>query len=628
MTRFIAVGAYEYTSGAQSLRAQVFVSTFFVTIPSFQSERFIERTLQSVMDQELDDHRVHLHVQTALCTDHTLDIVRSFASHVEASPKHLQLFVTYASEPDLGMYDAIRKSLKHWAMRYAEPEIFFWLNSDDLLLPGALRNTSRAFEEPSVKWIIGNGVDVDENDKVVHRQAHKPIPIEKLRSGDFNYAGGDWLRAESTAIRFSLLRSGTELDPELRLAGDYDLFMKLARKAEPTYCDFGIRAFRKHDSQLSKSAIAYQHERSHVRYFQGELLGVRDAAPEVDLARAEVVYYPDYSYGNSYQPLLYAGVRSHGAATLDQLAALVDANPRAVLHLHWLNQIIRLERNRAFQAAQALREIVGRTKSRGQKVVLTVHNIASHEGKNADIEEQLVEHLFAMADAVHVHHPVVSVQIQERYKTFPWGRVVIADHGAYPVSEYLAKSEVLRRFGLEQERPYCVIPGQIRSYKDIDFQLALFQRLAAVRLLPQRCSVLLAGVVHPDVEPAQISAILSSAGVHLAVQRLDDAAFSSVLHHAEFTLLCYRDISTSGSLFHALSTGTPVVAPKLGTIPSYLFEGYNGYLYNADDSESCLTAIRRILSASDAAKLRSQAARSVAQLDWRLTLSKILAKVI
>jgi glycosyltransferase involved in cell wall biosynthesis len=92
-------------------------------------------------------------------------------------------------------------------------------------------------------------------------------------------------------------------------------------------------------------------------------------------------------------------------------------------------------------------------------------------------------------------------------------------------------------------------------------------------------------------------------------------------------LLCYRDISTSGSLFHALSVSTPVVAPRLGTIPSYLFDGFNGYLYAPADETSCMQAIKRILAGQEAAQLRPGAAKSVAHLQWHLTLAKILQKV-
>lgn len=603
------------------------MSTFFIVIPSFRSERFLERTLRSVLDQDLSEHHVHLHVQDALSTDRTVDIIRCFASEVEASTRHRNLTVTHASERDRGMYDAIGKGLRSWIPQGVKPDIFFWLNSDDLLMSDALQKTAQAFADPTVQWIIGEGVDIDKDDHVVHRQPHRRIPPDKLRTGDFNYAGGDWLRAESAAIRFDLVDNADVLDADLRLAGDYDLFVKLSRKADPAYRDFAIRAFRRHDDQLSKAAIAYQHERSRVRYFQAQPTAMSGDGPSVDLAHRTVVFYPDYSGGNAYQPLLYAGVRSHGAKTIQRLGSLADANPHAVVHLHWLNQIVRQEPTRAAQQANELKDLVARAKARGQKVVFTVHNVRSHEGENVEIEEQLTEYLFGAADAVHVHHPVVSLQIQARYKTFPWGRLVVAEHGAYPVGDYLGKTEVLRAFGIDRAIPYVVIPGQIRGYKDIDFQVDVLRRLAAARIVPGRCALLLAGLVHPEVDAEKVAALKSIPGVHVAAQRLDDRSFSSVLHHAEGTLLCYRDISTSGSLFHALSAASPVVAPKLGTIPSYLFEGYNGYLYDPADAASCVSAIRRLLASARMSDMRRHAERSVAHLDWRAALAKILAKV-
>jgi glycosyltransferase involved in cell wall biosynthesis len=606
------------------------MGNFFIVVPAWNAAAFLDQTLASLLREDLSGLRVHVHIQDAGSTDATPDIIRAFASTVEASPKREQLTVSHASEADAGMYDAIQRGVERWARRFIKPDVFFWLNADDALMPGVLSRLAATFADPSVQWVIGHGVDIDPNDAVVYHQPHKRIDSSKLRSGDFNYAGGDWLRAESTAVRFSQLEEGIGFTSDLRLAGDYRFFMNLARRAEPTYCDYPIRAFRRHAGQLSKAAIAYQHERSRVRFFESELKGQAQATAVHPIdQRTQIIFFPDYSAGNSYQPLLYSSVQSAGASSLGQLDTLAAANRRAILHLHWLNPITRLEHEEAGREADRLKGIVTRARQAGQKVVFTVHNVASHEGRNLDVEEGLVEFLFATADAVHLHHPVVSVQIQERYKTFPWGRVVIAEHGAYPAEGQLEdKASVLARFGLtDPDLAYCVIPGQIRGYKNIGFQVNLLRRFAVSGVAPKGFKVLIAGEVHPEVERAQGEALKRIPGVHLAPQRLDDAAFTATLRHADFALLCYRDISTSGSLFHALSVSTPVVAPRLGTIPSYLFDGFNGYLYAPADETSCMQAIKRILAGQEAAQLRPGAAKSVAHLQWHLTLAKILQKV-
>jgi glycosyltransferase involved in cell wall biosynthesis len=56
----------------------------------------------------------------------------------------------WCSEPDCGMYDALNKGFAH-----TRGEIMGWLDSDDLLLPGALRAVGEIFARyPEVEWSL------------------------------------------------------------------------------------------------------------------------------------------------------------------------------------------------------------------------------------------------------------------------------------------------------------------------------------------------------------------------------------------------------------------------------------------------------------------------------------------
>ena len=92
-----------------------------VVIPSYNQAQFIGRTLQSVVTQGYPDLEVI--VIDGGSSDGSWEIIRSVAEHT-----------AYAvSEKDRGQSHAINKGFSR-----ATGTIVTWLNSDDVLLPGAL----------------------------------------------------------------------------------------------------------------------------------------------------------------------------------------------------------------------------------------------------------------------------------------------------------------------------------------------------------------------------------------------------------------------------------------------------------------------------------------------------------
>ena len=65
-------------------------------------------------------------------------------------------------EPDAGQSDALNKGFAK-----AKGDWLFWLNADDVLLPGALKKVAdRIREIGQIEWIAGDTVYIDEQGKV------------------------------------------------------------------------------------------------------------------------------------------------------------------------------------------------------------------------------------------------------------------------------------------------------------------------------------------------------------------------------------------------------------------------------------------------------------------------------
>lgn len=121
-----------------------------IVTPSFNQARFLRRTIESVRAQEYP--HVEYRVIDGGSTDGTLDVLRSFGDQVR-----------WRSEPDDGQADAINKGLAQ-----SRGEIQAYLNSDDVLLPGALARVAEHFRRhPDWDLVYGNAWHVDVDDRIL-----------------------------------------------------------------------------------------------------------------------------------------------------------------------------------------------------------------------------------------------------------------------------------------------------------------------------------------------------------------------------------------------------------------------------------------------------------------------------
>lgn len=97
---------------------------------TYNSEKTLEETIKSVVSQ--DYINLEYLIIDGGSTDHTLDIVEKYRDKI----------AVVVSEPDKGISDAFNKGI-----RLASGEIIGITNSDDLLLPGALKAVADAYDK-------------------------------------------------------------------------------------------------------------------------------------------------------------------------------------------------------------------------------------------------------------------------------------------------------------------------------------------------------------------------------------------------------------------------------------------------------------------------------------------------
>jgi glycosyltransferase involved in cell wall biosynthesis len=228
-----------------------------IVTPIFNGSRFLDETILSVVTQA-GDFRIRYHVQDAGSTDDTVSKLQDWASRLRNGfPLLCQgIEFTYASEPDLGLYDGINR-----AFAACEPgQIMAWINADDRFAPGAFVAAAQIFEQfPDVHWLTGRATAIDEAGAILALFPFMPLPRRAVAAAIFEgrYASS-FIQQEGTFWRPWLWREVRGIDHRFRLAGDFDLWRRMAKHADlVSACDTILGFWRRRVGQLSGNRGSY-----------------------------------------------------------------------------------------------------------------------------------------------------------------------------------------------------------------------------------------------------------------------------------------------------------------------------------------------------------------------------------
>lgn len=223
------------------------MADIFIIIPTYNAARFLDRCLASVLLTQPGDFSLRVHVQDGGSTDGTAKVAAAWAVRG----------VTFASEPDAGLYDAIHKASK----AVADGQIMTWLGSDDVLLPGSLDTVFSIFDQrQEVAWVAGSpfvGRDGSGN--------FTPWGLQKfsrkvLSRGLADGRSCNFVMQEGTFWRSDLWNEVGGINPAFRLAGDWDLWRRFAQKTPLYSLDFPLARFTQRVGQASSDMAAYYAE--------------------------------------------------------------------------------------------------------------------------------------------------------------------------------------------------------------------------------------------------------------------------------------------------------------------------------------------------------------------------------
>ena len=129
-----------------------------------------------------------------------------------------------------------------------------YLNSDDVLLPGAVERAVRAFQaSPSVGVVHGDWVYLDEQGSELGRAEGASTDFKRLlRDGQLRY-----IAQPASFYCADLVRRAGFLDETLRYSMDYDLLLRLARASQMMYLPETLAGFRLHLGAKSSAFVEH-----------------------------------------------------------------------------------------------------------------------------------------------------------------------------------------------------------------------------------------------------------------------------------------------------------------------------------------------------------------------------------
>lgn len=204
-----------------------------IVTPVFNGEAHIRETIESVLSQNYPN--LEYIVVDGGSTDGTMKIVREYESQLA----HI------ISEPDNGMYDAVAKGFD-----LATGDVLGYINADDVFEPGGLLHVGEYFRDHPKAYVAYREDTINVQGWRFPNAFQPHVDLFDMLRGHILFQDGVHFRREAYVAVGGMSRT-------LRLAGDYDLWLRLARYFKLHRAPGHVSSFRIRAGQLSGNMPPY-----------------------------------------------------------------------------------------------------------------------------------------------------------------------------------------------------------------------------------------------------------------------------------------------------------------------------------------------------------------------------------
>ncbi|EPG76023.1 glycosyltransferase, group 2 domain protein [Leptospira fainei serovar Hurstbridge str. BUT 6] len=254
--------------------------TIITTVtPSFNQDKYIERTIRSVLSQEGEFYLDYI-IMDGGSTDSSVAIIKKIEAIIlsgqivanidglnyylprkdnELSVGCLGLSYRWFSEKDKGQANAINKG---W--RLANGKILSWLNSDDIYVSGALATAVSAFSDSNIHFLYGGSLHITADDLVIEPYPSEPYDRERL----FDYC---YISQPSVFIRKEVFDQAGEINEKLAYCMDYEYWLRISMLYPLNFISRILACTRIHGETKTSFRLKVHSE---ILAMQNSLLGV------------------------------------------------------------------------------------------------------------------------------------------------------------------------------------------------------------------------------------------------------------------------------------------------------------------------------------------------------------------
>lgn len=186
-----------------------------VVTPSYNQGAYLDEAIQSIISQRRNNYKLQYVIKDNCSSDNTPSILHSYSFLND---------ITIRVERDSGQSDALSQAFDE-----TSGDILCWLNSDDVLLPGALEATVKLFDQnPDIDVVYGDALFIDKEGYIVGPYPSTEFDSELLFCTCF-------LSQPSVFFRRSLYEKSGGLDKDLFYCLDYSLWIRFIKSGGKFY---------------------------------------------------------------------------------------------------------------------------------------------------------------------------------------------------------------------------------------------------------------------------------------------------------------------------------------------------------------------------------------------------------
>lgn len=289
-----------------------------IVTPSLNQAAFLEQTILSVVQQDYSP--IEYLIVDGGSTDGSQEIIRRYENHLGY----------WESQADDGQANAINKGL-----RRAKGGILGWLNSDDVLAPGAVLRAIQVFRQyPEIEVVYGRLERIDETGCVIDTPV---LPKDKVVFDKKHIIGECLVNQPGALWRRSAMEKVGLLDEGLSFVMDYEYWIRLALSGAQFFRLDETAAFFRLSSEsktVSQSARMAEEQLAVLE----SLLEQPDLPERLGLTFEQILQKARTARSIIALHAFYGTVkRVSWSSSLHWLGVAVKNDPRTIFQRRWLN---------------------------------------------------------------------------------------------------------------------------------------------------------------------------------------------------------------------------------------------------------------------------------------------------